>query len=137
MAAMAIVLVVSAAVAKSLAQSVDASGYSWEISRKIVGSLKDGSIFDLLTNFVIFSASIFYVLAVAAVVVLRWRLPDSDRPYRTWGYPVTPLLFLTVYAWFLYQVFFSNPLESLVGLVFIAVGVPFFFGYRAWVGAKA
>ena len=136
MAGMAIVLVVSAAFAKSLAQGITTADFSWEISRRIVGSLKDGSIFDLLTNFVIFSASIFYVLAVAAVIVLRSRLPDADRPYRTWGYPVTPLLFLLVYAWFLYQVFFSNPLESLVGLVFIAVGVPFFFGYRRWVAAK-
>ena len=132
MAGMAIGLVLAAALSKSLVQGVDARAFSAEIVRRIIQSLQDGSIFDLLTNFVIFSASIFYVLAVTAVVVLRWRQPESERPYRTWGYPITPILFLGVYCWFLDQVLRSNPLESYVGLAFIAIGVPFYFGYRLW-----
>lgn len=96
----------------------------------IVASLRNDTIFSLLTNFVIFSASIFYMLGVAAVIVLRYRLPDAERPYRTWGYPVVPLLFLAVYFWFMTQVYHSNPLESRTGVLFIAIGLPVYWAYR-------
>ncbi len=97
---------------------------------KVMASLRDDSIFDLLTNFVIFSASIFYMLGVLAVIVLRWRRPDQPRPYKTWGYPVVPLLFLVVYVWFMLQIYASKPLEAKTGLTFIAVGVPVYFAFR-------
>ena len=64
--------------------------------------------FDLLTNCVIFGTSIFYALSVMAVIVLRIRRRDAERPYRTWGYPFVPLAFRSVYAWFLVQVYHSN-----------------------------
>ena len=54
--------------------------------------------FDNLTNSVICAGLIFYGLAVAAVFVLRRTRPDADRPYRTWGYPVTPALLLLAYV---------------------------------------
>ena len=50
--------------------------------------------FDRLTDFVILGTTIFSGLTVAAVFVLRRRLPDADRPYRTWGFPLTPIIFL-------------------------------------------
>ncbi len=50
--------------------------------------------FDNLTDFVILGGTIFYALTVGAVYVLRWKMPDQQRPYRTWGYPVTPALYL-------------------------------------------
>ncbi len=131
MAAMSIALILVVAVAKSLVSDVDPGRFDSELVSRIVASLKDDSIFSLLTNFVIFSASIFYVLGVVAVVVLRIRQPAMARPYRTLGYPVTPLLFLAVYAWFLTQVYATNPLESRVSLILIAVGVPVFLAYRA------
>src|SRR5204862_5292406 len=53
-----------------------------------------GDAFDVLTDFVIFGGSIFYAMAVAAVFVLRRKHPELPRPYRTWGYPVTPALYL-------------------------------------------
>ena len=84
-----------------------------------------------MTNFVIFSASIFYSLSVLAVIVLRYRSPDAERPYRTWGYPIVPLLFLAVYIWFLAQVYVGKPLESRLGLVLIALGIPAYYLYRA------
>ena len=97
---------------------------------RILDSLRNDSLFDLLTNFVIFSASILYALGVAAVLVLRIRRPDLPRPYRTFGYPWVPLLFLAVYIWFLGQVYLTNPLESRMGLVIIAAGLPVFWLYR-------
>jgi APA family basic amino acid/polyamine antiporter len=61
-------------------------------------------------------------LTVLGVFVLRYRQPDLVRPYRTWGYPVTPLVFLAVSAWMLWNILRSNPIESLVGLGVAALG---------------
>ena len=97
---------------------------------QILDSLRNDSLFALFTNFVIFSASIFYALGVAAVVVLRIRRPDLPRPYRTFGYPWVPLAFLLVYIWFLGQIYLTNPLESRMGLVIIALGLPVYWIYR-------
>ncbi|MEE3367850.1 MAG: amino acid permease [Planctomycetota bacterium] len=97
---------------------------------RILDSLRNDSLFALFTNFVIFSASIFYALGVAAVVVLRIRRPDLARPYRTFAYPWVPLAFLLVYIWFLGQIYLTNPLESRMGLVIIALGLPVYWMYR-------
>ncbi len=84
----------------------------------------DRSIFNLLTDCVIFVASIFYMLAVAAVVVLRRKQPNLERSYRTPFYPLVPALYLAVYAWFLFNIFFAQPVEASIGFGIIAVGVP-------------
>jgi APA family basic amino acid/polyamine antiporter len=136
MSLMSIALIVTVALAKWATSDVLLETVHWEFGREILASLRGGTIFDLLTNFVIFSASIFYVLAVAAVIVLRRRKPDLERPYRTWGYPVTPLLFLSVYAWFLSRVYVGNPLEAHAGLALIAAGVPVYFLNRRALGRK-
>jgi len=132
LAVMAIGLIVAVMISKHLVRGVNADVLEFEIARKIVTSLQDDSIFDLLTNFVIFSASIFYALTVLAVFVLRFRRPQTNRPYRTWGYPFTPIAFLAVYTWFLCQVYRSQELESRVGLLLIAAGIPVFFISRWW-----
>ena len=54
--------------------------------------------FDALTDSVMFASWIFYGLTTASIFVFRRRLPDADRPYRAWGYPVVPVLFLVVTA---------------------------------------
>lgn len=90
------------------------------------------SVFELLTNLVVFASSIFYLLGVLAVPVLRWTRPEWSRPYRTFGYPLTPILYAVSYVWFLYQVYLSQPLEARLSLVLIAIGVPVYFGYTVW-----
>ncbi len=132
MAIMAILLVLAAAGAKQLVVGVNPAMLPSELAGKFVRGLQDNSIFTLLTNYVIFSASIFYVLTVLAVLVLRRTRATLKRPYRTWGYPLTPLLFVGVYAWFLTQVYRSQAVESLIGLLLIAGGVPIYFAYRQW-----
>jgi basic amino acid/polyamine antiporter, APA family len=87
--------------------------------------------FDSLTNFVIFGGSAFYAAAVGAVFVLRKKLPDLPRPYRTWGYPVTPLVYLVAFGAALVSLFVAAPRESLAGLGLIAAGVPAFFYLRS------
>src|SRR5258708_40376271 len=56
------------------------------------------SSFDSLTDYAIFGLWIFYGLVTAAVFILRRKLPDLERPYRTWGYPVVPIFFLLATA---------------------------------------
>jgi APA family basic amino acid/polyamine antiporter len=129
---MAVLLIAAVAVAKYAVGGADLRTVEWTLLRRILQSLQDDSIFEVLTNFVIFSLSIFYLLAVLAVIVLRTRFPSWQRPYKTWGYPVVPLVFSAVYVWFLWQIYVTSPLESRVGLAFVALGVPVYFAYRRW-----
>ena len=131
-ATMAIALIALVTACQQLVAEIDANTLQWEVARVTVTNLQNDSIFGLLTNFVIFSASVFYSLGVLAVIVLRRRHPEWKRPYKTWGYPIVPLAFLIVYLWFLSAVYVSNPLESRVGLVLIGLGIPAFYAYRWW-----
>jgi len=92
--------------------------------------LKNTSPFDFLTDCVVYAASIFYAMCVAAVLVFRRTHPEWERPYRVWGYPWTPIVFLSGYAVFLVLAFLAKPIESTVSLGLIAVGVPFFFAWN-------
>lgn len=85
--------------------------------------------FENLISYVVFTDWIFFGLAAAAVFVLRRRLPDAVRPYRTLGYPVTPLVFILLAAWFVVNTFFEKPAQAWAGLAFLALGVPV---YRYW-----
>lgn len=129
-ATLAVALIVAMSLAKHLVTGVDASAHQLALVRKVVASLQDDSIFDLLTNFVIFAASIYYTLAVGAVIILRIRRPELERPYKAWGYPVVPIVFIAVYVWFLIQVYLEQPLEAHAGLIFMACGVPVFLYFR-------
>ena len=91
-----------------------------------VESLKNEDLFGLLTNFVVYSANIFYALCVLAVYVLRIRHPEWARPYRTWGYPLVPGLYLAGMGWFLYMAYFAEPFSSGVGLILMALGFPMY-----------
>lgn len=65
-------------------------------------------------------------LAVFGVFVLRWREPNLDRPYRTWAYPLTPLIFLLITGFTLVYVTQDNPVQALVGLAVIVSGALFY-----------
>jgi APA family basic amino acid/polyamine antiporter len=66
-------------------------------------------------------------LAVVAVFVLRRRQPNAVRPYRTWGYPVVPVVFLVFYAFLLVTMLLENPGHRLVGLGLISIGAIVYF----------
>lgn len=71
-----------------------------------------------------FVLNLFTFLTVAGVLVLRYRRPDLPRPYRAWGYPLTPLLFLALSGWTLVYLLRDKPAESLAGLATMLVGLP-------------
>ena len=78
--------------------------------------------FDVLTDFAMFGAVIFETMAVLSIFVFRWRFPNAERPYRCWGYPVTPALYVLLPAVLLVNYFFNQRAEALIGSAFIALG---------------
>jgi len=86
--------------------------------------------YETLADYAMFALWIFYGLMVLGVIVLRRKQPDLPRPYKMWGYPVTPLLFLAVTAYFLVNTLINRPGPSLAGLALIATGVPVYFFWR-------
>jgi APA family basic amino acid/polyamine antiporter len=95
-------------------------------------SFKSTTVFDVLTNCVIFVSSIFYLLTVVGVMILRRKYPDLPRPYRTLGYPYVPVAYAAFYLWFLWEVYAGNPAQANIGLGLIALGIPIYFGYQRW-----
>ena len=73
----------------------------------------------------------FYALAVGAVFVLRKRQPDLVRPYRTWGYPVVPLLFLAASIGIILNALWTDPVNTGITFGIILVGVPVYYAWRA------
>ena len=85
--------------------------------------------FQTAVNYIQFSLTLCSTLTVLGVFVLRWRRPDLARPYRTWGYPVTPAIFLLVSIWMLEHML-SDPSTrppSLWGLATMALGLVVYF----------
>jgi APA family basic amino acid/polyamine antiporter len=76
----------------------------------------------------------FYALAVAAVFVLRRTRPDLERPYRTWGYPVVPILFLLASVGMVVNALVTDPVNTGITLGIIVVGVPVYYAWRALSG---
>ena len=135
-ALMAIGLVFLVPFGQYLVRDVATDNIGSPVFQLIIQSLQDSSIFELLTNFIIFSLGVFVSLAVFAVIVLRIKKPDLERPYKAWGYPLTPIIFLGVYVWFMTQIYLNKPLESRIGLLFIALGIPVYFLYQKWSSSK-
>ena len=73
------------------------------------------SSFEALLEYIGFTLSLFAALAVAGVFVLRIRRPDLDRPYRAWGYPVTPLVFVGLMGWMIFWSIREEPRGALAG----------------------
>jgi amino acid transporter len=78
--------------------------------------------FDVLTDFAMFGAVIFETLAVLSIFIFRRRYPMASRPYRCWGYPVVPALYVILPLFILSNMFLNQLTESMIGLGFIAWG---------------
>jgi APA family basic amino acid/polyamine antiporter len=89
-----------------------------------------GSYSELLT-YSTFASVLFGGLTVAAVYRLRFSQPDRPRPYRCWGYPVTPALYLAICLAFLVYVIQGDPQATVIGLLLILTGLPFYLMWKA------
>jgi basic amino acid/polyamine antiporter, APA family len=86
-------------------------------------------VYEALYTKAIYSEWIFYGLVTAGLLILRRRRPDLPRPYRTWGYPFVPLLFVTLAALLLFDTLRERPSDALWCLGLVATGIP---AYWAW-----
>lgn len=106
-----------------------AAGVPWVamvVQTVIVLALLHSGKFEKVLTYVQFSLTLCSFLTVLGVMVLRRTRPDLPRPYRAWGYPVTPLLFMGVSLWMMWHILRSNPVESLAGLGTILLGLIIF-----------
>jgi APA family basic amino acid/polyamine antiporter len=85
--------------------------------------------YQQLITYVVFASWVFYALSAAAVIRLRRRAPHLTRPYRAWGYPVTPVVFIGFAAWLVGMTIVETPVESAIGAGILLAGVP---AYRYW-----
>ena len=85
--------------------------------------------YDQLFTYVIFASWILYGMTTAAVLVLRRKRPEMPRPYRTFGYPVIPIVFVMSALCLVISTLFSSPRESLLGLSLVLVGLPFYYSW--------
>jgi len=100
----------------------------WLLGGCAIGFAFSGK-FDVLTDLIEFMLLLFNALAVAAVFVLRRKLPDAVRPFRVWGYPVVPGLFLLATAYLMINTLLATPGRALAGLGIVALGLPLYAWY--------
>ncbi len=83
--------------------------------------------FDTITDYVIFAAWLFYMLGAYGVIVLRKKMPDAPRPYKVWGYPYTPIIFVIFSLLFLINTVISDLGNAAMGSLLILLGLPLYF----------
>ncbi len=86
--------------------------------------------YEQLYTYVVFVSVMFHAATAAAVFVLRRKRPDHPRPYRTWGYPVVPALFILACLLLTGNTLAEKPVESLLGLGLLVLGLPAFLWFR-------
>jgi len=88
-----------------------------------------GGSFRQFFSLAIFAEWLFYMIAASTVFIFRRRDPQASRPYRVWGYPIVPALFVLSSALLLYYTFFDNLRNSLSGCLVILAGIPVFYAF--------
>jgi amino acid transporter len=87
-------------------------------------------LYDVLFTYVIFGATVFYMMAAYTVFILRKREPGADRPFLVPLYPWTPIVFCAASLILLVSMLVESPVESISGLGLIAAGIPFYYGFQ-------
>jgi len=93
-----------------------------------------GTFEDVIT-YVVFTDWLFFALTGAGVLILRRRRPEAERPYRVFGYPVTPIIFVTISGFFVINTLIERPLHALAGLILMGLGVVAYFAFRSRVSS--
>lgn len=83
-----------------------------------------------LLDYVIFAVLLFYILTILGLFRLRWTRPNAPRPYRAWGYPVVPVVYIVLASFIEWALLMNRPGQSLAGLGIVAIGIPIYFVWR-------
>ena len=94
------------------------------------GAVTYGNVYTQLLEYIVSADLVFYVLLVVAVMVLRKRRPEAARPYRTWGYPLVPILAVVLAAFLIVDLAYLAPTTSGIGYVLVLTGIPVYFVWR-------
>jgi basic amino acid/polyamine antiporter, APA family len=86
--------------------------------------------FDQLTDMIVFAVFIFYAATSMGVIILRRRLPDAYRPYKVWGYPVVPVIFILFCLGLFFNTIMTRPREAAIGMTLILSGIPVYLFLR-------
>jgi APA family basic amino acid/polyamine antiporter len=86
--------------------------------------------FDQLTDMLIFAAFIFYGATAFGVFILRKKMPDAPRPYKVWGYPIVPAIFVIFCIFLIANTIIARPREAGIGLALILLGIPFYYRFQ-------
>jgi APA family basic amino acid/polyamine antiporter len=89
-----------------------------------------GNVYTQLLEYIVSADLIFYLLMVLALIILRRKAPAADRPYRTWGYPIVPILSMLLAALLIVDLAFLAPTTSGIGILIVLTGVPVYFFWR-------
>jgi APA family basic amino acid/polyamine antiporter len=89
-----------------------------------------GNVYNQLLEYIVSADLLFYVLMVAAVMLLRRKRPDAERPYRTWGYPIVPVLSILLAGLLIVDLAWLAPTTSGIGILIVFTGVPAYFFWR-------
>jgi APA family basic amino acid/polyamine antiporter len=96
----------------------------WASALTLLGS------FEQIFTFAMFMAILFWIWATASVFTLRKKRPDLPRPYKTWGYPVVPTIFIVTSVAILLNTLLEKPVEAVAGILLTALGVPVYFYWK-------
>jgi APA family basic amino acid/polyamine antiporter len=94
------------------------------------GAITYGNVYTQLLEYIVSADLVFYVLLVAAVIVLRKKSPAAERPYRTWGYPVVPIMSILLATLLLVDLAWLAPTTSGIGIAIVLTGIPVYFAWR-------
>ena len=94
------------------------------------GAVAYGNVYTQLLEYIVSADLIFYILLVAAVMVLRRKAPQAERPYRTSGYPLVPLISILLAAVLIVDLAWLAPATAGIGILIVLTGVPVYFLWR-------
>src|SRR3954465_461179 len=94
------------------------------------GATTYGNVYTQLLEYIVSADLVFYVLLVVAVVVLRKKRPEAERPYRMWGYPLVPIISVVLAAFLIVDLAYLAPTTSGIGYLLVLTGIPVYFIWR-------
>ena len=94
------------------------------------GTYTFGNVYTQLLEYIVSADLVFYVLMVGAVIVMRRKAPDIERPYRTFGYPWVPLIYIVLAGLFIIDLAILAPSTSGIGYLLVFTGIPIYFLWR-------
>src|SRR5258708_4709719 len=95
-----------------------------------------GNVYNQLLEYIISADLLFYLLMIVALMILRHTRPSAQRPYRTWGYPIVPIISILLAGLLIVDLGFLAPATSGIGILIVLTGVPAYFFWRKFAAVE-